>query len=101
VFLQTTVPTRKTGNSGKVPIAQPKKDPPKMDKAAQVREVSYETSGKTWNRRGRAHRSSSGCTQANSTVCRSVVRIVFAPVSIVAFYTIGSASQVNISASRT
>jgi hypothetical protein len=27
----------------------PKKDPPKMDKAGQVREVSYETGGRTWN----------------------------------------------------
>ena len=50
VLLQTTVPTKKTGNSGKVPMARPKKkDPPEMDKAGQVREVSYETGGRTWN----------------------------------------------------
>ena len=27
VLLQTTVPTKKTGNSGKVPMARPKKGP--------------------------------------------------------------------------
>src|SRR6266850_5508719 len=49
VLLQTIVPRRKHEIQERFQWPGPKKDQPEMDKAGQVREVSYETIGRTWN----------------------------------------------------
>ncbi len=47
MLLHTTVPTKKTGNSGKVPMARPKTCQKWIRRAKCER--SLETGGRTWN----------------------------------------------------
>jgi|SRR5450755_1969045 len=87
-FLQTAVPTRKTGNSGEVPT--------KMDKATQVRESLMRPVVKLGIAAG-------GLTAPRAALCRPIVRTMLSADEYrgVPHDRHFSASQVNISACRT